>query len=62
MRRKGKYWAISFMFCAMLAIGSGAVACKKPVSDPSENPDPDASVEDTIPEGVVDFDETWLDE
>ena len=61
MKRKGKFLAIILMLCAMLAIGNVAVACKKPVNDPIENPNPDENTEVSIPEGVVDFDETWLD-
>lgn len=61
MRKKRRFLIISCVLCAMMAISFSAVGCSREKEpEPAPQPEPEAS--DAIPEGIVNFDETWLDE
>lgn len=61
MRKKRKFLITSCLLSAMIAISFSAVGCSRR-KDPEPQPEPEPETDDIIPEGVVNFDETWLDE
>ena len=47
----------------MILISFSGLGCsKRKDPEPTPQPEPEPEVNDTIPEGTVNFDETWLDE
>lgn len=62
MSRKRKLLITSCLLGVMIAICGTTVACSNKVTEPPKDPVPEENTETPIPEGVVNFDETWLDE
>ena len=60
MRKKRKLLKISCLICAIIAISGVSAACSKFFGKEPTNSVPNENTENSIPEGVVDFDETWL--
>ena len=61
MSGKRKFWLLSCLFCGMIAISSVMVACSNKASDPSSSEESTEEIDDgSIPEGTVEFDESWL--
>ena len=51
----------SCLLSLMIAISFSVIGCTER-KDPEPQPEPEPEVSDVIPEGTVNFDETWLDE
>ena len=61
MSKSRKGWIASWLCCSMLLISGMAVACSTTNSENTGNSDSESETETSIPEGVVDFDEAWLE-
>ena len=65
MGKKRKFLLASWLLCVMIAISGGAAACFNSEGESSSSQDgdsPGGSIATSIPEGTVDFDESWVDE
>lgn len=61
MSVKRKFWLLSWLLCATLAISGAMVACSGNGDNSSSSEESTEESDDgSIPEGTVDFDESWL--
>ena len=60
MSKKRKLLKISCLILTIITISSMSVACSNFFGKEPTNSVPNENTENSIPEGVVDFDETWL--
>ena len=57
MSKKRKFLLASCLIGIIIATSGTAISCSKPEN---QNSNPNENIESSVPEGIIDFDESWL--